>query len=134
MIEGFEILSPVTGAPALSVNDTGLTFNKTAVDKLGKPQFVQFMINRDAKKVAIQKCREDDEGARNFLKSGRDSKIGVRWNNFDLKSEISQLMKWDLSISGKKIKGEYVKSVDALIFDLNSAVALPTRNRGGSDE
>ena len=134
MLEGFVLLEPVAGAPSLSINEFGLAFNKTAVEKLSNPPYVKVMINRLSKQIAILPCSESEDGARRFLKEGRESKSGVRWNNFDLKSEISQLMNWNLQNEGKKIKGEYVKMEKALIFDLNKATALPTRNRGGSDE
>lgn len=134
MLDGFELLEPVAGAPTLSINEAGWSFNKTAVEKLMNPPFVKVLINRLTRQIAIVPCSELDGGARSFLKEGRESKTGVRWNNFDLKSEISQLMNWDLQNEGKKIKGEYVKMEEALIFDLNKATVLPTRNRGGLDE
>ena len=134
MLEGFEVLSPVVGAPAMSVTDAGISFNKTAVEKLELAEFVKVLINRSANQIAIVPCSEEDDGSRSFLKKGRESKNGVRWNNYDLKSEISQLMNWDLKNSGKKIKGDYLKAENALLFDLNRASILQTRNRGGSNE
>ena len=134
MLEGFEVMSPFVGAPSMSVNNTGLAFNKATVEKLKQPEYVQIMINRSLRLIAIKVCGQEDSGSRMFLKRGRDSKQGVRWNNYDLKSEISDLMNWNLIDEGKKIKGEYSAEDNAIIFDLKDAIPLPTRNRGGSNE
>ena len=134
MLDGFETLTPIVGAPTMSVTEIGLSFNKSAVEKMGKAQYAKIMINRTTQQIALVRCNEEDEGARGFLKRGRDPRMGVRWNNYDLKSEISQLMNWDLSMEGKKIKGNYKKDDTALIFDLNRATALPARSKGGFDE
>ncbi len=118
----------------MSVTEIGLAFNKSAVEKMGKARYAKIMVNRATQQIAVVKCGEDDDGARGFLKEGRDPRQGVRWNNYDLKSEISQLMDWNLSENGKKIKGDYHKEDSALIFDLNKATNLPTRDKGGEDE
>lgn len=134
MLEGFETLTPVVGAPTMSVTEIGISFNKSAVEKMNKAQYAKIMINRGTRQIAVVKCDEDDEGARGFLKEGRNPRQGVRWNNYDLKSEISQLMNWDLSENGKRIKGDYSKEDSALIFDLSKATNLSARSKGGEDE
>lgn len=134
MLEGFEILSPVAGAPTLSVNKTGLSFNKATVEKLQNPSYVQFLVNRLTRQIALVPCLENDEGSRSFLKDGRSSKNGVRWNNCNLKTELSNLMNWDLDVEGKKIEGKYISKERALVFDLNKATRLSTRKRGGADD
>ena len=134
MLDGFEILTPIVGAPTVSLTDIGLSFNKNSVEKMQRAQFVKILLNRSTRQIAIIECEESDEGARSFLKNGRDPRMGVRWNNYDLKSEIAQLMNWDLSKGCKKIKGEFSKEDNALIFDLEKATALATRNKGGESE
>ena len=134
MLDGFELIPLVAGTPAISITEASISFNKTAVEKLSSPEYVQVLINRANSSLAVVPCSCSEEGARPFLKEGRNPKNGVRWNNNDLKAELVRQVGWDLSNSGKKIKGDYSAEDNALIFDLNAATVLPTRNRGGVDE
>ena len=124
MLEGFTKVSMVTGLPSISVTKNGLTFNKPAIVKLGKPTHVNLLQNEEQKKLAIQVCDERDNDAISFLKDAEKSILSVRWNNSDLLKTISQWMNWDLDKDGYRVEGDYYKEENAMIFDLNQAKKL----------
>jgi len=121
MLEGFTKVSMVTGLPSMSVTKNGLTFNKPAIVKMGKPTHVNLLQNEEEKKLAIQVCDERDDEAVSFLKDAGKSVLSVRWNNSDLLKTISQWMNWDLDKDGYRVEGDYYKDENAMIFDLNRA-------------
>jgi hypothetical protein len=52
--------------PFVEYTATGLHFTKATIDLLGAPEFVHFLLSSDEKEVAVQVCKEDDEGALKF--------------------------------------------------------------------
>lgn len=124
LLDNFEIVDAITGTPNISITRSGIAFSKAAIEKLKCPEFVSVLIDKSGKRIAIQTCNKNDRGARSFYKAGRDTAKGVRWNNYDLKTILEQMMNWNLEESGWKISGEYSDEDNALIFDLNNAEAV----------
>lgn len=122
MLEGFEPINLIIGLPSMSVTTNGVSFSKSAIIKLGKPEYVILMINRQNKQIAVQVCDEKEENATPFLKNkSSNSSLIVRWNNKDLLNNIEKIMDWNLDESGYKINGDYIIEEQAIIFDLNKA-------------
>lgn len=122
--DGFEVLETVKGTPSMSVTKNGVAFNKTVVEKMRAPQFAVPLIDKSRKRFAVIACGENDRGSREFFKPGRDLSYGARWNNYDLRSTLEQMMGWDLSRAGQKIPGTYSEEKNGFIFDLMDAVEI----------
>lgn len=121
LLDKFEIIDSVTGVPSISITKNGISFNKGTLEKLARPAYVQALIDKQNKQIAIVPCDENDRGSRFFYKEGRDTANGVRWNNFDLRTTVETMMGWDLSDGGWKSAGIFSEEDNALIYDLNSA-------------
>ena len=67
-----------------------LTFNKSAIVKLGKPSSVKLLMNKASRMIAVQPCDDSDENATPFFKAKKSGLITVRWNNGELISTISK--------------------------------------------
>lgn len=123
MFEDFKTINLAVGYPNLSITKNGVTFNKAAVIKLGKPAMVRLMVNEKEKQVAIQVTNREDESATPFVK-GEKKFLNVRWNYKDFVCSLAQMMEWDLEKEGYKVVGEYFSKEDALLFDLKKATRL----------
>jgi len=123
MLHGFETIKLTKGLPSISITRNGLTFNKTAVVKLGEPEYVVLMKNEPDKLIAVQACKEDELDKTPFLIRKRNKNLSVRWNNRDLISTIAKMMHWNLSgvSKGYRINGDYISEERAMIFDLKEA-------------
>lgn len=121
MLEGFSSVPVLTGSAFMSVTDNGINFNKNVLLRMKKPKYVQFLINRSAKKVAIQACDNAAENAVQFYKDNVNIKYGVRYNNKDLETMVAAIMDWDLSSSNYRIDGVYLDDEHAMLFDLATA-------------
>ena len=123
MLEGFKVVNLMTGQSNISISENGLSFSKTAILKMGKPEYVNFLINSEEKMIAIQVTDENDSSATNFLNPHKKS-ITVRWNNKELLNDLAKLMDWDFKEFYYKVNGDYAEAQQAMIFNLNEAVAM----------
>lgn len=121
LLDDFKIVDVINGAPTMSITRNGVSFNKTTIEKLAFPENVILLIDEPSKRLAITPCDKTQRGARAFFKPGRDSASGVRWNNYDLKSTIENMMSWDLSTQAWRVTGLFSAEDNALIFDLSQA-------------
>lgn len=128
LLDSFEIMPYVTGVPSMSVTKDGVNFNKTVVEKLGSPAYVRVLVDKAARKLAIMPCEEQAQGARPFLRNGRSSRAGVRWNNTDLKDSIQSLAGWNLEEQGCKVTGEYYPDDNTMIFNLTDWTPIERRS------
>jgi len=115
-LQDFELFQMTIGEPSISVTRNGVTFSKSAIIKLGKPEYVKLLIQHERKLAAVVRSTSEEEEAILFL-SPQKKTISVRWNNRDLLNTLWQLMKW--SPDGRySITGIYNHDLEAMIFDL----------------
>lgn len=133
MLEGFEKISIFSGRSFLSVTSNGLTFNKSAVQQLGTPKRVVFLLNSVQKKLAVQVCDDiSDNDAIAFCQEEKIYENGLRINNRGLQQKLSGMMGWDLEERNYRIDGTYFDEDRAMIFDMNLARAFKKRNRNNA--
>lgn len=122
MFEKFKKVNLTTGLPYLSITDNGVTFSKSVIVKMGKPSFVELLMNQDDKQIAIRVCKKDEEGAIPFVKNAKA--VNVRWNNRDFLNTLSKMMDWDLKEEGYRVLGDWYDSEQAMLFDLTKATSI----------
>ena len=123
-LEGFEVFDFSEGVPYASITKNGVSFNSAAIKKLGSPAFVRLLINYNTKQFAVQSCDGSTEKAVRFFKEKKSGVISVRWNGRDLLNNLSELMKWNLSLESFRVEGSLLKEMNAMVFDLNAAKRL----------
>ncbi|MCX4276201.1 MAG: hypothetical protein OSJ27_10595, partial [Candidatus Gastranaerophilales bacterium] len=101
----------------------GVTFNKAVTLKLGKPEYVQLLINAETKQVVLQACSEDTQRATIFYKPKKNAVFSVRWNARDLVSTFQRLLDAELVKQSFRVNGELVDE-RTMLFDLNAAIPL----------
>ncbi len=126
MLENFKPYNLTIGLPAVSLTANGLTFNKSAVTKIGKPSHVVFYINELDKQIAIVPCAKDDENATIFYKPNARNIVSVRWNNKDLLNTIYSMMGWNIDTDNYKSNGTYYSKDNVMIFDLKVVSPITT--------
>lgn len=119
MLDGFERFDLSPGLAAITITANGIGFSKTAVQRMGKCEYVVALIDYSGKRFAVQKCEEGDDGATKFYRGQKT--IAVRWNNKELIKTLCSMMGWDVSHRSYKVNGDYEPDEDAIIFDLSSA-------------
>lgn len=124
-LSNFKTFDFQEGAPFLSITNNGVTFNKSVVLKLGKPEFAQLLIDEDDKQLAIRACEQNDDGSNKFYnKNRKGTALAVRWNSKDLLATIERITGWNLKQAGYRVTGKYFPEDKLVLFDLKQAKAL----------
>ncbi len=131
MFENFKKVSLTTGLPYMSITDNGVTFSKSVVIKMGKPQFVILLINEEDNQIAIMTSHKDEEDAIAFTKNSKVA--NVRINNKDLLNTLSKMMGWNLKDGGYKVLGDYYSKDSAMMFDLTKATLIADKDEESDD-
>ena len=125
-LEGFIPFDFSEGVPYVSITRNGITFNKSVMMKLQFPNFVQLLIHRENKQLALLECGESDAKAVPFFvaEKMKGSILSVRWNGKDLLNTISGLMGWDLALQAFRVEGQLLAEEHAMLFDLKRAIEI----------
>lgn len=127
-LDGFIAFDFSEGVPYVSFTQNGITFNKSVTLKLGEPEYARFLINADAKMVAVQACSAGEKNATVFYRPKISGAMSVRWNVRDLLNTVERLMMWDFKTAAYRADGELLRDERAIVFDLTKAIALPYTN------
>ncbi len=131
MLENFKKVNLTIGLPYMSVTDNGVAFSKSAIIKMGKPEFVALLMNEETKQIAIKICDKSKDGSLQFAKNAKTA--SVRWNNKDFLNTLSKMMDWNLKEGGYRILGEWFNDEQAMIFDLTKANAIGDKDTESDD-
>lgn len=124
MLDGFSAFDFSEGVPYASFTQNGITFNKSVTIKLGEPEYAKFLINADAKQVAVQACEAGEKNATVFYRSKASGILSVRWNVRDLLNTLERIMGWNLKENGYRADGILLREERAIVFDLSKATIL----------
>lgn len=119
-LSSFKPMSFVAGRNTMTISKTGVAISQAAVVQLGKPEFVEILISYEQKSIAVRKTDSQDPNKVKFLSKNKKTPT-VRWNNSTLKSEIANLMNWDISKKIYKVEGTYYPQNSLMLFDLTQA-------------
>mgnify|MGYP006940533700 FL=1 len=116
-LEGFKVYVVTAGVPSVTFTKNGTGLSKAAVAKLGNPEYVRILFDSNEKRMAVQACDENEEGAVKLPQ--RDGVEGVRWNNKDLINTVEQITGFDIKGSkGFKVDGITLDEERAILFEL----------------
>lgn len=123
-LTNFKTIEMVKGNPTMSLTRNGITFSQAAIQKLAKPEYVEFMIDENNKIIAVVAKKEKTSNSFSFF-SPEKKVMSVRISNKDLRNQIAEIMSWSLGKEdGYKIEGEYAKEENALFFNLKESKPL----------
>lgn len=129
MLEGFVKIPIFKGTVFMSVSKGVVSFSGKSVLLMQKASFVNFLVNEEDKKIAIQKCNKGSGDAISFCRSEKSFKNGVHLHNFEIAALIAEMMGWDLEKFYYRIDGEFSEEDQAMIFDLNFARQFNRKGR-----
>lgn len=124
MLEGFSAFDFSEGVPYASFTQNGITFNKSVTLKLGEPEYARFLINADAKQVAVQACEAGEKNATVFYRPKASGALSVRWNARDLLNTLERIMGWNFKEVSYRADGILLENERAIVFDLSKASTL----------
>lgn len=124
VLDGFSAFDFSEGVPYASFTQNGITFNKSVTLKLGEPEYARFLINADAKQVAVQACEAGDKSATVFYRPKASGALSVRWNARDLLNTLERIMGWDFKDASYRADGVLLRDERAIVFDLSKATTL----------
>jgi hypothetical protein len=123
-LSNFKVVGMVKGNPTMSITRNGITFSQAAIQKLAKPEFVEFLIDDDNKVLAVVAKQEKTDNSFRFFSPEKEI-ITARIGNKDFRNQLAELMSWTLDKDeGYRIDGEFDKDSNALFFDLKKAKLL----------
>lgn len=111
-----------TRATQMTIHEDGIQFNQACINALEDAVYIQVMVSREQKRIAIRKCEEDDKDAIRWctVKSGNRKSRKVTGRKFS--DMIFELMGWE---SGHRYKllGHHIvyQGQDLFIFELPEA-------------
>ena len=116
-LEGFEVFNFNDGTPVLSVRQNSVTFGKSVSRKLGSPEYVIFLFDYSAKKMAVQVC---DKNTPNAVKFSKENNSGgnVRFFHKGLLAEIALITGWNLRERSYRVYGTLLRGENTIVFDL----------------
>lgn len=118
-LDDFKPYNLSSGLPTMTVAKSGISFSQTAVIRLGKPEYVELLVNTADKVIAIRVVDEDDPNATPFYKPSRKV-VSAKWNYQDFNHMLEKLMGWDTKVHTYRINGTYSLEDRLLVFDLKN--------------
>lgn len=114
----FEWFDKKVGAPIVSVARYGLTFNKGAVLKMNKPEFVVLGFDKINQLIGIQVCNEDNDMKMEF--SSRERQGYVRINNKQFVKYVASALDDENKFDAKSIQyiGKWHEELKLMVIDL----------------
>lgn len=131
MFENFKKVNLTIGLPYMSITDNGVTFSKSVVVKMGRPNYVVLLMNEDDNQIAIKVANKDEEASIQFVKNAKT--INVRWNNKDFLNTISKMMDWNLKEQSYRVLGEWYDDEQAMLFDLSKSSIIGDKDNESDD-
>ncbi|MCU0105105.1 hypothetical protein N7603_05485 [Acholeplasma vituli] len=123
MFDNFKVYKVTVGVPTISITDTGVSFNKQAIVKLGYANYIRILINKDQKQVAIVAINENDDDATIFCLK-KDKPNSIRLNYRDLTKTLLALKSTNSEFQSFKVEGEFLDEHNALLFDFNHVLPI----------
>jgi len=121
-LDKFRPYEKVSGVASISLTKNGLGFSKTAVIKMGRPNFLELLINDDDKQLAF--VATNTQGANVYRcmagKSEKDS-ANFRINAKDLLYTISAMMSCSIDELNFRVVGEFFDNNRIMLVDLKKA-------------
>ena len=105
--------------PTVKLGKETVSVNASCIRKLPDTEYVQFLVNREEKKLAIEPCTEEDKDSFRWASVGKDGKLRPKIISckpfFD---RVMKLMEWD---PGKRyrIVGKLIRANPHPVFVFN---------------
>jgi len=114
----FEWFDKKTGAPIISVARYGLTFNKGAVNKMNKPEYVLLGFDKSSQLIGVKVCDENEEMKTEF--SSRERQGYVRINNKQFIKYVASALDDEGKFETKTLQyiGKWYEDSKLMIIDL----------------
>lgn len=117
--------------PSVKLVKETVSVNAACIRKLPGTEYVQFLVNRDEKKLAVKPCTEDTKDSFRWATIGKNGKLKPKIISckpfFD---RVMKLMEWDPNmryrISGKLIR---TKAESIFVFDLKDRESFQRRGK-----
>ena len=126
-LEGYEVVHRAFFShlfePSVKLVKKTVSVNLACIRRLPDTEYVQFLVNRDEKKLVVKSCTEDEKDSFRWSSVGKDGKARPRTiscEQFFLR--IMKLMDWDpdkrYRIMGKLVR---TKTMSLFVFDLKES-------------
>lgn len=120
LLDEFKKVELNNNAPSVSISQYGLTFNKTSVELLGSPKYVNLYLDAPKKRLAIVAS----ESAAIPFCLNNDGKCNPRINNKEFSRQLFALMGWEDKTVSYRVIGEWHDDEKIFIFNLLDAIRI----------
>lgn len=119
LLDGFNQVPLGSNSPAVSISNYGLTFNKSVLDTMSKPDYVDLFLNESSKCIAIRGTNSTTSVPFCVSKSNG---VNARVNNKEFARKLFKLMEWEYRNVSYRVPGEWHSEEGVFIFNMNEAV------------
>ena len=118
-----------TKAPAMTIKYGKVYFNHAAIARWSSIGFIQFLINKGDKKIAIRPCNEDDKDSLQWSRTDKNGRrvvkhIGARFFAAKLYEDFDWRPECTIKLIATLVKA---KNEQIYIFDLNATLFSETK-------
>lgn len=131
LLDSFKKVNLPGSAQSVSISSYGLTFNKSAVETLGLPAYVELFLDEEGKRLALVASQSSENIPFCINKS---NKINARINNKEFARKLYALMGWDLSNDTFRCYGVWHQEEKVLIFNLSECEKIVANKEEESDQ
>ncbi len=134
--KGYEVVRGVFFAhlfePSVKFADETVSVNSACIRRLPDAEYVQFLVNREEKKLAVEPCTEESKDSFRWSTVGKDGKVKPKTITCKpFYERVMKLMDWDpkarYRITGKLIR---TKKDCIFVFDLNNVEIFKKKGPG----
>lgn len=118
VLDGFDMCGETKEKPFLTLRSNTLTFSKSSIDLLGKPEFVHAFIDTKNSRYAIQPCSKEQLALQFYVEPKPGKQAIVRWANKDRISDLTEIVDIKKYPKGVRIYGDYIREENVIIYDL----------------
>ena len=126
-LEGYEVVHRAFFShlfePSVKLVKKSVSVNSACIRRLPDTEYVQFMVNRDEKKLVVKSCTESDRDSFRWSSVGKDGKARPRTISCEqFFVRIMKLMDWDPD-KRYRIMGKLVRTttMSLFVFDLKES-------------
>jgi hypothetical protein len=129
---GFEWFDPEIGMPMVSIADYGITFSKSAVKILDRPEYVALGFDKENKRVVVKEVGEDFKNKIPFIDKERNGYVRINNRDF-VRFVMKYLPEVNFTSKATRFLTYYDDEEDILVIEMTRPLDVEEQNDNKED-
>jgi len=118
----FKPYAKTKGIASVSITKNGLAFSQKAVDKLGRPEYIELLVNEDDRQLAFIASNGGAPNAFPCMVNRKNTDVAnFRINKKDLILTLANMLQCSLENLSFRVTGEFFENNSVMLIDLRKA-------------